>query len=327
MAVIHRPWQIEKVARVAPETLRKTLPARVWIRPAFLPFRLGRGQILRKWNRIRGKTIKTNNQAGTPWRIRRRRLLASKYTCMYHGVMLRGARFRVGGRSRACPAIRFRDEKGMSGAITSADCGATPCVNGLLDEARQGEAEPLGQLLQLYRNYLIILATTQLDRRLRRRMSPSDLVQETMLAAYRDFGQFRGGTEREFLAWLRQILINCLHHAIEAHLGAKMRDVRCEVSIEQVSAALDRTAVSFAQVLADRGPSPSAVVRQRERVVALADQLAKLRPHYRDVIVLRNLQGLPFDEVAERMNRRPGAVRMLWLRAIEKFKQVYDPAE
>jgi RNA polymerase sigma-70 factor (ECF subfamily) len=215
----------------------------------------------------------------------------------------------------------------MSGATISANRATDPCVEGLLDEARQGETEPLGQLLQLYRNYLIILAATQLDRRLRRRMNPSDLVQETMLAAYRDFGKFRGGTEREFLAWLRQILINCLHHAIEAHLGAKRRDVRCEVSIEQVSAALDRTAVSFAQVLADRGPSPSAVVRQREHVVALADQLAKLRPQYRDVIVLRNLQGLSFDEVAERMNRKSGAVRMLWLRAIEKFKQVYEPAE
>ena len=158
-------------------------------------------------------------------------------------------------------------------------------------------------------------------------MNPSDIVQETMLAAHRDFMKFRGVSEREFLAWLRQILINCLHHAREAHFGAKMRDVRCEVSIEQVSAALDRSAADFAQVLADPGPSPSVRVRQREHAVALANQLAKLRPQYRDVIVLRNLQGLSFDEVAERMNRKPGTVRMLWLRAIEKLKQVYEPTE
>ena len=43
-----------------------------------------------------------------------------------------------------------------------------------------------------------------------------------------------------------------------------------------------------------------------------------------EVIVLRNLQGLSFDEIADRMERKPGAVRMLWLRAIEKFKQVYQ---
>ena len=115
----------------------------------------------------------------------------------------------------------------------------------------------MGQLLQLYRNYLTILAATQLDRRLRRRMSPSDLVQETMLAAHRDFAKFRGGSERELLAWLRQILINCLHHAIETHLKAKRRDVRREISVEQVGAALDRSAVNFAQCWPIRGRRPA----------------------------------------------------------------------
>jgi RNA polymerase sigma-70 factor, ECF subfamily len=202
-----------------------------------------------------------------------------------------------------------------------------PCVEKLLAQASRGQSEPLGQLLQLYRNYLTILATTQLDQRLRRRVNPSDLVQETMLAAHCDFAKFRGTTERELLAWLRQILINCLHHAIETHVKAKMRDVRREISVEQVSEALDRSAVSLAQVLADRGASPSAPLQQRERTIALADQLAKLRPQYRDVIVLRNLQGLSFDEVAERMDRKPGTVRMLWLRAMEKLKQVYEPVD
>jgi RNA polymerase sigma-70 factor (ECF subfamily) len=68
-------------------------------------------------------------------------------------------------------------------------------------------------------------------------------------------------------------------------------------------------------------------MRERESSVKLADQLAKLTSDYRDVIVLRNLQGLSFEQVAERMNRKPGTVRMLWLRAIEKFRQVYEPIE
>jgi RNA polymerase sigma-70 factor (ECF subfamily) len=197
----------------------------------------------------------------------------------------------------------------------------------LIEDARGGDGEPLGHLLQLYRNYLTVLATTQLDRRLRRRMNPSDLVQEAMLAAHRDFGQFRGGSERELLGWLRQILINCLHHAIETHLKAKMRDIRCEVSIEQVSASLDRSVVNFGQILADPRPSPSAISRQRERSVAFADQLAQLRPDYRDVLILRNLQGLSFDEIADRMDRKAGAVRMLWLRAIDKLRQIYEPID
>ena len=197
----------------------------------------------------------------------------------------------------------------------------------LLEKARGGNGDALGHVLQLYRNYLTILATTQLDRRLRRRVNPSDLVQDAMLAAHCDFLKFQGHSEGEFLAWLRQILINCLHHVIEKHLRARMRDMRREVSVEQIGAALDNSACNFAQMLADRGPSPSATLVQRERVVALADQLARLPSQYRDVIVLRNLQGLSFDEIADRMDRKPGAVRMLWLRAIEKFKQVYQPID
>lgn len=193
----------------------------------------------------------------------------------------------------------------------------------LLREARGGSSEPLGQLLQLYRNYLTILASTQLDRRLRRRMSPSDLVQETMLAAHRDFAKFRGTTQRQFLAWLRKILIHCLYHSIETHLKSKMRDVRCEVSIEQVNSRLDRSSFH----VADRGASPSTPAREREQAVAFANQLAKLRPQYRDVIVLRNLQGLSFEEIAGRMGRNSSAVRMLWLRAIARLRQVYEPTE
>jgi len=199
-----------------------------------------------------------------------------------------------------------------------------PGVERLLSYARGGDEQQLGRLLTLYRNYLTILATTQLDARLRRRVSPSDLVQEAMLGAYRDFPKFRGSSERELLGWLRQILINCLHHAYEAHVQASRRDIRREVSLDDMNRAMDRSVMRLGHVLADPGPSPSAPVRQRERAVALADQLAKLKPDDRDVIVLRNLQGLSFEEVAERMGRKPGAVRMLWLRAIERFRQIYE---
>ena len=56
----------------------------------------------------------------------------------------------------------------------------------------------------------------------------------------------------------------------------------------------------------------------------LADQLAQLPADYRDVLVLRHLEGLSFGEVAERMGRSPGAVRMLWLRAIDQLRERLD---
>lgn len=215
----------------------------------------------------------------------------------------------------------------VSDSIAAPSSSETRSVEALLQAARGGETDPIGQLLELYRNYLTVLATTQFDRRLRRRVSPSDIVQEAMLAAHRDFPQFNGDNQRQFLAWLRQILINCLHRAIEMHLKTKMRDMRCEVSIESLGVALDRSAVDLAGMFADPAPSPGAPLRAQERAVAVANQLSQLRPRYREVIIMRNLQGLSFEEIAARVDRNPGAVRMLWLRAMDKLKRAAQPIE
>ncbi len=196
-------------------------------------------------------------------------------------------------------------------------------VEELIGAARRGEKEQLGRLLQFYFNYLTILASTQLDNRLRRRVNPSDLVQETLLAAHRDFDAFRGQTAQELVGWLRQILINVLHGAIARHVKAGKRDIRREVSIDQVGVGVNLSAANLASLLPSPVSSPSGNVHAQERAADLADHLAMLRADYREVIVLRNLQGLTFDEIATRMERSAGAVRMLWLRAIDRFKATY----
>ncbi len=194
----------------------------------------------------------------------------------------------------------------------------------LIERVRDGSVNSLGELLQLYRNYLTVLASTQIDNRLRRRMSTSDLVQETMLAAHRDFGQFRGGSEGEFVAWLRKILCNSLSHAVEKHVHAKKRDLRREVALERVAKNIDDSMMRLSRLAVDRAPTPSQVMARSELATELADQLAKLKDSYRDVIVYRNLQSLSFEEIGGRMDIKPGAARMLWLRAIAKFKEVCD---
>jgi hypothetical protein len=76
----------------------------------------------------------------------------------------------------------------------------------LLAGARAGDADCLGRLLEIYRNYLHLLASAKLNDRLRSRVSPSDLVQETFLRASRHFGEFCGSSEQEWLGWPRTIL-------------------------------------------------------------------------------------------------------------------------
>ncbi|MHC4403929.1 MAG: sigma-70 family RNA polymerase sigma factor [Planctomycetota bacterium] len=191
----------------------------------------------------------------------------------------------------------------------------------LLAGARSGKSECLGRLLQRFNNYLNLLAATQIDEKLRARCSPSDVVQETFFEAHRDFEQFRGQTECEFLAWLRRILVNNLSRLVEQHVLAEKRDVRREISLEGIGAALERSTARLEAVLADRAASPSSSAHRREHAVILADQLAELPSDYRQVLVLRHLEGLPFEEVAGRMRRSSGAVRMMWLRAIEKLRE------
>jgi RNA polymerase sigma-70 factor (ECF subfamily) len=190
----------------------------------------------------------------------------------------------------------------------------------LLERAQAGDLEAQGRLLDLYRNYLRILARTQIDTALRVRLDPSDLVQETLLEALRDFRQFAGSTERELLAWLRKILVRNLADQVKHH-KAQARNWHRQESLE---ALLDRSSQAVQEALAKGISTPSAQASRREQAVLLADALARLSPDYREVIVLRNLEHLKFEEIAARMGRSAGAVRMLWTRALERFSRVME---
>jgi RNA polymerase sigma-70 factor (ECF subfamily) len=188
--------------------------------------------------------------------------------------------------------------------------------------ARAGDHQHIGDLLQQYRNYLMVLAAAQIEPRWKARVSPSDIVQETMLRASRRFAQFAGQSEKEFLAWLRQILVSSLARFVEQHVLAAKRDVRRELAIEQFGAFRESLGESRS-ILQAKGETPSALARRSEDAAVLEQRLTQLPAVYRQVLVLRNLQGLTFEEVAARMDRTPGAVRMLWLRAIEKLRAIY----
>ncbi len=196
-------------------------------------------------------------------------------------------------------------------------------IDNLFTAAREGSRASLGQLLTLYTNYLKLLVSTQLDNRLRKRVSMSDIVQETFFEAHRDFDQFRGQSTAEFVAWLRKIVVNNILRVVEQHLLTEKRDVRREVSLAEMGRRLEQSTVRLESLLTEQATSPSGCAVQREQEVLLADALAELPADYRDVIVLRHIEGLPFEEVGERMKRSSGAVRMLWLRALNALRETF----
>lgn len=187
----------------------------------------------------------------------------------------------------------------------------------LLPRARAGDVGALGMLLDRYRNYLRFLARTLMVSPLRLQVDPSDVIQETSLEAARDFARFTGATESELLSWLRRILVRNLADQLKHHQAGR-RDLRRSESLEDL---LERSGAAVHRALACSAPSPPAQAESRERAVALADALEGLPEDYREVLRLRNLEHLPFDEVAARMGRSPGAVRMLWTRALEALSR------
>jgi RNA polymerase sigma-70 factor (ECF subfamily) len=191
----------------------------------------------------------------------------------------------------------------------------------LLREARAGRRESLGVLLENYRQSLQLLAAAQVRQRLQARVNASDLVQEAFVRATEHFADFGGQTEGEWIGWLRTILRRCLLRAVQKQVQARRRSTLREIPIQQGSGSSSAGAAVPEALLISPGSSPSTGVQRQEAAAALAARLAQLPEPMRQVLVLRNLESLPFAEVAQRLGRTPGAVRILWLRALERLRQ------
>ncbi|MDB5318542.1 MAG: rpoE 1 [Phycisphaerales bacterium] len=194
----------------------------------------------------------------------------------------------------------------------------------LIDQARAGDGVAMGALLESYSSYLTLLARVQIGRRLQGKVDPSDVVQETFLEAHRQFPMFRGGSEAEMTAWLRRILAGQLALTVRRFIGTKARDVQLE---RELGAQLDQSSQAIDQGLAASISTPSQRASRREQAVLLADALGRLSEDYREVIILRHLEGIGFADVAARMGRSVDSVQKLWVRALASLRRGMEGAE
>lgn len=186
--------------------------------------------------------------------------------------------------------------------------------------ARQARPGALETLLDLYRNYLRLVARTSLDAAMRAKADPSDMVQETIIKAHQNFEQFQGATEAELIAWLRQILARNISDLARRYRTGS-RQVSREVPLDDV---LRSSAEAINQFVADEQSSPSHRCQRREMSVVLADALAELSPDHREVIILRSIEERDWPEIAARMGRTTDAVRVLWARALKQLRPLIE---
>jgi RNA polymerase sigma-70 factor (ECF subfamily) len=184
------------------------------------------------------------------------------------------------------------------------------------------QSEALPRPPEQFRAYLRLLAGLQIDPRLRTKLDPSDVVQDTLMQAHAKREQFRGQGDGEMAAWLRQILANQLAQALRS-FGRKRRDVALERSIE---VSLEKSSSKLEAWLAADHSSPSQQAERNERLLRLADALAQLPDDQRTALELRHLQGESVADIARQLSRSEPSVTGLLRRGLMTLRQLLaDP--
>jgi RNA polymerase sigma-70 factor (ECF subfamily) len=174
----------------------------------------------------------------------------------------------------------------------------------LLAAARSGDRAALGQLTERFRPYLLMVARRMFGDA--RTGKPESVVQDGLLVAVQSLDHFRGTTAREFLAWLTGIVRN--------KALAKMR--------RRIPSQPLPAGSSDGELLATGSSTPSDHAARRERAVLLRAAVDRLPPDYRELIDLRSFQGCSYAEIANRMGKSELAVRQLWVRSLQKLRDL-----
>ena len=183
--------------------------------------------------------------------------------------------------------------------------------SGQLAAIHEGCDLTLGEMLESCRVYLLWVANKEVPGDVRQKFAPSDVVQETFMEAKVGIDRFRGRSPEQFRGWLRGILLNNVADVARRYRDTHKRQLTRELPIE----ALEQMNGQLDFPVDDE--TPSQAMCRSEDVEHVASLLSTLTDSHRQVIQLRNFEGLTFVEIGERMARSPDAVRKLWSRAVE----------
>ncbi len=171
--------------------------------------------------------------------------------------------------------------------------------------------------LEQFRSYLRLLAELQLNPRLRVKEGVSDIVQQTMLDAHRDFGDFRGKSDLELRAWLKMILTHNLQ-TVARRYGTQKRAAGREVTLHD---KLEKSSALLHHHLVADQTSPSMKLMKQERTEQLADALLNLLEDERTAVVLKHFHNWSVAEIAQQLGRTQDAVAGLLRRGLKKLRE------
>jgi RNA polymerase sigma-70 factor (ECF subfamily) len=186
----------------------------------------------------------------------------------------------------------------------------------LLDEAGQGQDEAFNLLFERHRSLLLRVVELRLDNRVRARVDPSDVVQDTYLEAFRRLPDFLKRAPMPFHLWLRKTAQERALMTNRQHLGASRRSVDRELPLPEYCSA------DLARQLLAAGPTPSQQAAQGELSRLVGQAVAKLPVADREVLLMRTFEGLPYGEIAGILGIDPAAARKRHGRALLRLHEL-----
>ena len=193
----------------------------------------------------------------------------------------------------------------------------------LVTLAKKGDRAALEQLCQVYGERVHWIVRFRMGGEIRLKLDSMDVVQDAFLLALEDLDDFTYRDEGDFLRWLSRIAENRIRDNIKK-LHADKRDIRKEVLLRNL------VPTTQGSLLGAPGPvastTPSLIISKREELSKLERAIDKLRPEYREVIILKKIEELSYKEISNRLGKSTDAVGMLVSRAmialIDAFEKI-----
>jgi RNA polymerase sigma-70 factor, ECF subfamily len=189
--------------------------------------------------------------------------------------------------------------------------------------AAGGDENAFAVLVERHRNRLERMVQLRMDRRLRGRVDPADVVQEAYLSARGKFLQYHTDPRMPFYLWLRLEVGQKLIDVHRFHLGAKMRDAGQEVSLHR-GALPQVTSMSLAEHLLGKLTTASHAAMRVELKLRVQEALNNLDPHDREVLILRHFEELSNAEAAQVLGIKPTAAINRYVRALKRLRDVFQ---
>ncbi len=186
--------------------------------------------------------------------------------------------------------------------------------------AKKGDEFALNQLCSVYGERVRRIIRFRLDQKLRSKVDSVDIVQDALILAWGGLKDFTYRNEGDFLRWLSRIAENKLRDVLDK-FHANKRDIHKEIPFKEEGGSTDGGFIGAVGPIGNT--TPSVVLCKKEALDRLEKALDELKPQYKEVIVLKRIEGLSHAEIAERLGKNAGAVRMLLARAMAALTLTY----